>query len=181
MAVRVDGDVLGHNFKAQRFRFLAQQIVQELFDQPAPGRNLLGPGQFQFSVILSKHRIAGWLQEQDRHIVASLRQQRQIVLPQPHRLRQIPLAECRTATTLTVLKQGNLKARRLQHPHRRNPNVRLIITHKCVVPKNHPPPRRRLEMLPLRKPAVESNLCEPRQRPPGRDIESPGQQLPHQK
>src|SRR4051812_8845524 len=59
-----------------------------------------------------------------------------VVLAEFGRQIQISDAECRPPTAAAIRYQRNFKAQRLQNPHCRNPDMRLVITHKSIVPKN---------------------------------------------
>src|SRR5207302_6551266 len=47
------------------------------------------------------------------------------------------LAERRSAATFAILEQLDFESERFEHSDRRNTDVRLVVAHKCVVPKNN--------------------------------------------
>src|SRR2546428_12314048 len=49
---------------------------------------------------------------------------------------EISLAERRSPATFPILQQRNFKAERFENFDRRDADVRLVVTHKSVVPKN---------------------------------------------
>ena len=49
---------------------------------------------------------------------------------------EISLAECRPAAALPIFRERNFKPERFQHFNCGNSNVRFVITHKCIVPKD---------------------------------------------
>ena len=49
---------------------------------------------------------------------------------------EVSLAECRAPAAAPMFHERHFKSERFQHFHRCNADVRLVITHKGVVPKN---------------------------------------------
>ena len=89
----VDDHMRGSRFEAQRRRLMTEQILHKLLEYKTALGDLLRALELQLAVILRKHRVAGWLQEEDRRIVHVLAEQRQIVLSQPRCFLEVPLAE----------------------------------------------------------------------------------------
>ena len=49
---------------------------------------------------------------------------------------EVSLAECRSSAAAAIFYERNFESERFQHFHRGNADVRFVIPHKCVVPKN---------------------------------------------
>ena len=49
---------------------------------------------------------------------------------------EVSLAECRASAAAAVFHERNFKSKRFEHFHRSNADVRLVIPHEGVVPKN---------------------------------------------
>src|SRR6266566_5953810 len=49
---------------------------------------------------------------------------------------EMSLAECRPAAALPIFRKRNFKPERFQHFNCGNSNVRFVITHKCIIPKD---------------------------------------------
>ena len=49
---------------------------------------------------------------------------------------EVSLAKCRSAAAAPMFHERHFEAERFQHFHRCNADVRFVIPHKCVVPKN---------------------------------------------
>ena len=49
---------------------------------------------------------------------------------------EISDAECWSSTAAPIFYERNLKTERFKHFHRSNANVRLVITHKSIVPED---------------------------------------------
>ena len=49
---------------------------------------------------------------------------------------EVSLAKCRSPAAAPIFHERNFESKRFQHFHRCHADVRLVIPHKCVVPKN---------------------------------------------
>ena len=49
---------------------------------------------------------------------------------------EVSLAKCRSAAAAPVFYERNFESKRFEYFHGGDPNVRFVIPHKCVVPKN---------------------------------------------
>ncbi len=49
---------------------------------------------------------------------------------------EVSLAECWASAAAAIFYERNFESERFEYFHRSNADVRFVITHKCVVPKN---------------------------------------------
>ena len=49
---------------------------------------------------------------------------------------EISLAECGTAATLAIFRKRNFKPERFQNFYRSDSDVRFVVAHECIIPKN---------------------------------------------
>ena len=49
---------------------------------------------------------------------------------------EVSLAKCRSPAAAPIFYERNFESKRFEYFHRGNADVRLVIPHKCVVPKN---------------------------------------------
>ena len=49
---------------------------------------------------------------------------------------EVSLAKCRATAAAAIFHERHFEAERFQHFHRCNADVRFVVPHKCVVPKN---------------------------------------------
>ena len=95
---------------------------------------------------------------------------------------EISLAECRTATALAIFRKRNFKPERFQNFYRSDSDVRFVVAHECIIPKNDfasgrdaalqcPDIAARCPYLSSCKPAIESFVRVLRQRTPSGNTE----------
>ena len=120
----------------QRARFVSQEIINKVLEEKTTGRDPLGVLNLQFAIILCEHRVAGRLQENDGSALLTLTQEFDIVRAAGGGVVEISLTECRPAAAPPSRGEHDFEAKCLQNFHRRDADMRLVISNKSVVPEN---------------------------------------------
>ena len=124
--------------KNQRVGFPVQQVFNKLLEQKTTGGNALGVRQLQFAIILHEHRVTCRFEKNDRRVVLVAVQQREIVASQSRGFVEVALAEGGPSATFSQFRQHDFKARGFEHLDGGHADVRFVIAHESVVPKDDP-------------------------------------------
>src|SRR4051812_5638418 len=97
-------------FERKRRCIGRQRLLNKCFEKKRALPDVIRVSDFQFAVVLCKHRVAGGLEKNYWRRFGRATQQFYVVLPELGGEVQIPLAERGTATTATSCRQHDFEA-----------------------------------------------------------------------
>src|SRR6185503_7709235 len=163
--------------KRQGVRFTTKQIFNELFEKKTTTSRVRRTIQIQLPIIFGEHRVAGWLEENNWQPGIALVNERKVVRALTGRRSEIALTKSRTSTTRSPFDEPHAESSGFEHPYRGLPDMRFVVAHERIVPKDNLTagsirPRRALP-----EPMIECFAGKWRQRTPRREAKNSPQQF----